>query len=122
MLGSIMDWTALFQQAYKALKPGGYIESFEPSSCFESDDVTIVEGSPLHQWGQFFREGGRKMGRPFTVYEDGIQTEAMRQAGFVEIEERVFKASIKSIGLARQQITIYRIPLVVGRKIQSCGA
>ncbi|RBR24860.1 uncharacterized protein FIESC28_02350 [Fusarium coffeatum] len=92
MLGSIMDWTALFQQAYRALKPGGYIESFEPSSCFESDDGTVVEGGPLDQWGRFFREGGRKIGRPFTVYEDSIQEEAMRQAGFVEIEERVFKA------------------------------
>ena len=122
MLGSIMDWTALFQQAYKALKPGGYIESFEPSSCFESDDGTVVEGGPLDQWGRFFREGGRKIGRPFTVYEDNIQEEAMRQAGFVEIEERVFKASIPSIRSAAQRITISRIPLAVGRKTQNCGA
>lgn len=102
MLGSIVDWTALFQQAYKSLKPGGYIESFEPSSCLTSDDDTVVEGSPLDQWGRFFNEGGRKIGRSFTVYEDGIQKEAMQQAGFVEIEERDFKASTASIHLATQ--------------------
>lgn len=29
MLGSIQDWPRLFKQAYAALKPGGYLESYE---------------------------------------------------------------------------------------------
>ncbi|CAJ0543568.1 Ff.00g038160.m01.CDS01 [Fusarium sp. VM40] len=91
LVGSIVDWTALFKQAYKSLKPGGYVESYEPGSRVESDDGTVREGSALSQWEKFFVEGGRKLGRPFTIFEEGIQKAAMRDAGFVDIEERDFK-------------------------------
>lgn len=49
---------ALFQEAYKSLKPGGYIESYEPSSRIESDDGTVFDESALSQWEKFFVEGG----------------------------------------------------------------
>lgn len=91
LVGSIKDWTALFKQAYKCLKPGGYIESFEPSSRLQSDDDSVSETSAMSQWGKFFVEGGRILGRPFTVFEDGLQKKAMQEAGFVDIEERDFK-------------------------------
>ncbi|KAH6951924.1 S-adenosyl-L-methionine-dependent methyltransferase [Fusarium avenaceum] len=91
LVGSIVDWTALFKQAYKSLKPGGYVESYEPGSRVESDDGTVREGSALSQWEKFFVEGGLKLGRPFTIFEEGIQKAAMREAGFVDIEERDFK-------------------------------
>ncbi|KAH7233114.1 S-adenosyl-L-methionine-dependent methyltransferase [Fusarium tricinctum] len=91
LVGSIMDWTALFKQAHKSLKPGGYVESYEPGSRVESDDGSVREGSALSQWEKFFVEGGRKLGRPFTIFEEGIQKAAMREAGFVDIEERDFK-------------------------------
>ncbi|KAF5255657.1 hypothetical protein FOXYS1_13909 [Fusarium oxysporum] len=87
----IADWKSLFKEAYKCLKPGGYIESYEPSSRVESDDGTVLPGSALSQWEKFFVEGGRKIGRPFTIFEENIQREGMREAGFVNIEERDFK-------------------------------
>ncbi|EWG54428.1 hypothetical protein FVEG_12645 [Fusarium verticillioides 7600] len=91
LVGSIADWKYLFKEAYKCLKPGGYIESYEPSSRVESDDGTVQPGSALSQWEKFFVEGGRKIGRPFTIFEENIQREGMREAGFVDIEERDFK-------------------------------
>jgi hypothetical protein len=45
----------------------------------------------LNQWGKFFVEGGRKLGRPFTIFEEDIQKAAMREAGFVDIEEKDLK-------------------------------
>ncbi|CVL06217.1 related to methyltransferase [Fusarium mangiferae] len=48
-------------------------------------------GSALSQWERFFVEGGRKIGRPFTILEENIQREGMREAGFCDIEERDFK-------------------------------
>ncbi|XEU96016.1 hypothetical protein FSHL1_001301 [Fusarium sambucinum] len=94
LVGSVADWTALFKEAYKSLKPGGWVESYEPSSTIESDDNTVLPGSAMSQWQNFFVEGGRKMGRTFKVFQDGIQKKAMQEAGFVDIEERNFKNPI----------------------------
>ncbi|KAF5576130.1 mRNA 3 end-processing YTH1 [Fusarium pseudocircinatum] len=91
LVGSIVDWKHLFREAYKCLKPGGYIESYDPSSRIESGDGTVRPGSALSQWEAFFVEGGRKVGRPFTILKENIQREGMREAGFVDIEERDFK-------------------------------
>ncbi|KAF4443177.1 hypothetical protein F53441_11486 [Fusarium austroafricanum] len=94
LVGSIADWTSLFKEAYKSLKPGGYLESYEPASRIESDDGTVLPDSAIAQWGKFFVEGGRKIGRPFTLFEEGIQKEAMRKAGFVDIKEKDLKNPI----------------------------
>jgi hypothetical protein len=91
LTGSIADWTTLFSQAFKSLKPGGYVESMEPSSRFESDDGSVDSMSALEQWGKFFVEGGKAIGRPFTVFEDGIVKKAMEEAGFVDITIKDFK-------------------------------
>lgn len=91
MVGSITDWHALFAQAYAACKPGGYLESYEGSATLESDDQTA--GESQKQWGTFFIEGGRKIGRSFTVLDDGTQRAAMEAAGFVDIEQWDFKVS-----------------------------
>ena len=91
LLGSIVDWTELFKQAYLSCKPGGWLESFETSSRFESDDGSVVETSALGQWGKIFDEGSKVFGRSFSVVDDGIQRKAMEEAGFVDIEEFNFK-------------------------------
>ncbi|KAF5691039.1 methyltransferase [Fusarium denticulatum] len=91
LVGGIADWKCLFKEAYKCLKPAGYIESYEPSCRVESDDGTVLPGTALSQWKKFFVEGGRKMGRPFTIFEENIQRQGMREAGFLNMEERDFK-------------------------------
>ncbi|KLP14638.1 Uncharacterized protein LW94_8071 [Fusarium fujikuroi] len=94
LVGSIVDWDQLFKEAYRCLKPGGYIESHEALSRMDYDDGSITEKSAMHQWGKFFVEGGKKIGRSFTIVEDGVQRSAMEKAGFVNLEERDFKVPI----------------------------
>ncbi|RSL71566.1 hypothetical protein CEP54_001346 [Fusarium duplospermum] len=94
LVGSIVDWPQLFKEAYKCLKPGGYIESHEALSRMDCDDGSIHEKSAMHQWGKFFVEGGKKIGRSFTIVEDGVQKKGMEEAGFVNVEERNFKVPI----------------------------
>ncbi|KAF4500228.1 hypothetical protein FAGAP_3561 [Fusarium agapanthi] len=94
LVGSIVDWGQLFKEAYRCLKPGGYIESHEALSRMDCDDGTITDKSAMHQWGKFFVEGGKKIGRSFTIVEDGVQRSAMEKAGFVNLEERDFKVPI----------------------------
>lgn len=98
LIGCVTDWTSLFQQAYKSLKPGGWIESFECNGFFESDDGTVTEKSALAQWGIFFREGAKKMGSTasFTVVRDQVQRKSLEEAGFVNIQETGFKVSFPS--------------------------
>ncbi|KAH6695693.1 S-adenosyl-L-methionine-dependent methyltransferase [Plectosphaerella plurivora] len=91
LIGSIADWTALFKEAYRCLRPGGYLESHEPSSGFETEGKPLDEKSALSQWGKIFVAGGNKLGRSFTLFEDQIQRKAMEEAGFVDISERVIK-------------------------------
>ncbi|RYP12974.1 hypothetical protein DL767_011000 [Monosporascus sp. MG133] len=93
LVGAIPDWNELFKQAYKTLKPGGYLESKESSAVITSDDGTVPVGSALDQWGRVFWEAGKKFGRSFRVYEDELQRKAMEAAGFVDIKETVYKAS-----------------------------
>lgn len=69
------------------------MESFEPSPLVKSDDGSVKDDSALGQWGKFFVMGGEKAGRSFTVVDDGLQRKAMEAAGFVDIQEFVFKAS-----------------------------
>lgn len=40
----------------------------------------------MDQWGKVFEEGGKQLGRVFTVYEDDLQRKGMEAAGFVDIE------------------------------------
>lgn len=87
LVGSVIDWTALFKEAYKALKPGAWLESFEGSPHMISDDGTVPDKSAISQWGKFFEEGGRTLGRSFLVVDEGIQRKAMEEAGFVDIQE-----------------------------------
>ncbi|KAF4339633.1 hypothetical protein FBEOM_6416 [Fusarium beomiforme] len=94
LVGSIVDWNQLFKEAYKCLKPGGWIESHEALSRMDSDDGSITEKSAMHQWGKFFVEGGKKIGRSFTIVEDGVQRSSMEKAGFVNLEQRDFKVPI----------------------------
>ena len=97
LLGSIPDWTALFKEAYNTCRPGGWVESLEPSAIVESDHCDIPEESALGQWGMFFVEGGKMIGRSFTVVQDELQRKGMEEAGFVDIKEYDFKVSPSAI-------------------------
>ncbi|KAI8716871.1 hypothetical protein NCS52_00981700 [Fusarium sp. LHS14.1] len=96
LTGCIADWESLMKVAYRCLKPGGYIESMEPSAYIQSDDNTIKPDNAMGQWGKIFVEGGSKMGRSFTVVEDELQNKALEKAGFVDIEEKRHKSPIGS--------------------------
>lgn len=94
LVGSIPDWDALFREAFRVLKPGGYVESLEPSSLFQSDDGSVKEGSALDRWGKVFNEGGRKIGRSFNLIGDDIQRKGMVEAGFDDPVVDDFKVPI----------------------------
>ena len=97
LVGSIDDWHVLFQRAYTCLKPGGWLESYEISPLWESDDDTIPKDSAMAQWAGIFIEGGRRIGRTFEVLPLNLQRKAMEAAGFKEIQEKPIKVFFFSL-------------------------
>lgn len=91
LVGSVSNWEALYEQAYKALRPGGWLESYEGAPIMECDDGSVPENSAMGQWGKIFINFGEQIGRSFTVVADEVQPKAMRAAGFVDIKETNFK-------------------------------
>jgi hypothetical protein len=97
LTGSIIDWRALFREAFRCCKPGGYIESLESAPWLESDDKTVTDKTAMSQCGKLFVQGGLKIGRSFTLVDDEEQRKGMEAAGFVDIQEFNIKVGILPI-------------------------
>ncbi|KAI1462009.1 S-adenosyl-L-methionine-dependent methyltransferase [Annulohypoxylon moriforme] len=94
IVGAIADYTALYKQAYTALKPGGWIESFEPEADYRSDDGTLKPDSPLYIWRDLFADGGKKLGVSFTLITDNTIQKSLEEAGFINITVKDMKVPI----------------------------
>jgi len=94
LIGSIDDWEALMRQCFEACKPGGYVESMEPSAYLESDDGTVTDQMAIGQWGKLFVEASRRFGRSFELYQQGTVRKALEAAGFVDIHETELKTPL----------------------------
>ncbi|KAI8675416.1 hypothetical protein NCS57_00442700 [Fusarium keratoplasticum] len=92
--GALKDWPALFREAYRVCKPGGYVESGEFDPRYYCDDGTAADEDTIKVWNSVFEEGGKKLGHSFTVIEDGLQETGIREAGFEDIKAFPFKAPV----------------------------
>ena len=97
LTGCIQDWPALWREAYRCLKPGGWIQSQESQARIDSDDDTIPEKSAMAQWEKLFVSGGKIMNRTFTMIDDGLQRPEIEKAGFVNVNETNLKVSYRHV-------------------------
>lgn len=91
---SVVDWVEHFKKAYRYLKPGAWLESFDTNVYIESDDGTVAKGTAMFDYGEILRKGCGKMGIPssdFYVVRDQLQRKALEAAGFVNIQEKRFR-------------------------------
>ncbi|KPA40415.1 methyltransferase protein [Fusarium langsethiae] len=89
MTGSIRDWPRLFNQAFKNLSPGGYIELMDPIYPVVSDDGTVSKDSAVYKWSNLMNEAATKMGSALDSalgYKDQLI-----QTGFVNVVETPYK-------------------------------
>ncbi|KAH7367121.1 S-adenosyl-L-methionine-dependent methyltransferase [Plectosphaerella cucumerina] len=97
LFGSIKDWVALYKEAYRVLKPGAYLESVETEATYFSDDGTIANDGVTAlggKFGEMFIEAGKITGNSMSLITDGTQVKAMKEAGFVDIQEVTYKLPI----------------------------
>ena len=114
--GSITDLTALLDQVYKNLKPGGWFEVQDacPPTC---DDGTIPVDSDLKKWVDEWCEALKLLGRDaFLIEKFG---ERMRAAGFAQIQSKEFMlplspwpedAQLKEIGKLNMYNVLQGLP------------
>lgn len=95
LFGAIADWTALFRQAFRCCKPGGWVQSCECDVVMCSDDDSIKEDSVINTfWNPLWKELGKKLGLSFQVLEERLQNKGFEEAGFVDITEVNYKLPI----------------------------
>ncbi|OHE99289.1 UMTA protein [Colletotrichum orchidophilum] len=87
LYGSVPDWIGLYKNAYRHLKPGGWVQNLEVNAGFNSDHVEYPPDHIFHEWGRIFEQGGTKTGRSFTVAQGHTMRDNMEKAGFVDIVE-----------------------------------
>jgi SAM-dependent methyltransferase len=80
----IRDWTRLVQQAFKALKPGGWIEMQDLNFPVQSPDNSASADSPLMRWSSLMIEGADKLGMDLKGASRIPQL--LRDAGFEEVQ------------------------------------
>jgi len=89
--GCIADWDKFYRDAFRCIKPGGWLEHQEVNIAWFDDSDPIPEESPLGQYGPSFREAGNRSGRTFCVVADDLQEKGMKAAGFVDIHVKDMK-------------------------------
>ncbi|KXX73128.1 Phosphoethanolamine N-methyltransferase 3 [Madurella mycetomatis] len=89
MMGSIQDWPALYKEAYRCLKPGGWIEHMDNDLHVVSDDGSVRPDSAWSQWAPLFVQAGERLGRTFATVGNNVGW--MKEVGFQNIQERRLK-------------------------------
>ncbi|KAK4541438.1 hypothetical protein LTR36_008039 [Oleoguttula mirabilis] len=89
---AVSDWPALSRKCFDALAPGGYLELVDLTNPPQSDDDTMPENSQLGKFFEALTDGCAKVGRD--VHVPRKWRPLLQDAGFVNIEERVFKVPI----------------------------
>jgi len=87
--GCISDWPALYSEAFRTTKPGGWLENVEMDMHLKSDNGSVSPGHILFDWATPFIESGDKVGRTFDVA--GKMKGWMEDAGFVNVTEKRYK-------------------------------
>lgn len=85
-------WPMLFSRAFKHLKPGAWMECQEVKHYPECEDGTMAPDNPMAlYWGRV-TEGLLNLGIDFLITPQLSQM--MRDAGFVDVTERIFYTPI----------------------------
>ena len=87
--GSVRDFPALFKQAKKNLKNGGWVEFTDFIPWPFCDDDTIARAPNNIQWNLDLIEASQKFGKNLNAAPNYAQW--MRDAGFKNVREEVFK-------------------------------
>ncbi|OTA95201.1 hypothetical protein M434DRAFT_394094 [Hypoxylon sp. CO27-5] len=93
MAPTIRDWPAIIAEAYKALKPGGWLELQDLKCVVGCDDGTMLADDALASFANTLAEALRRLGID-CIYSIENYARWLREAGFVNVQEVVLKAPL----------------------------
>jgi predicted methyltransferase len=93
MAGSIANWSALYKQALKNMKPGGWFEIQEFDVWFHSQNPGgLPQDSAIVQWQTLIDQASVQVGKKLNC---GAELGAhLESAGFENMQSQVIKVSV----------------------------
>lgn len=89
LCGCFADWPKFYRQAYRNLKPGGWMEMQEHACWVQADDETQEQAAWVTEWCSEMDFASRKFGKRLNVAHE--HRAWMEQAGFADVREEVHK-------------------------------
>ena len=90
---SIKEWPHFYKEAYKCLKPGGWVENQEFDCQVLSDDNTIPRNSKVQEWVRLWNDGIQVLGGTGRCDPEKMARQ-MNDEGFVNVGIRRYKMPI----------------------------
>lgn len=94
LLGCFEDFREIINRSFKYLEPGGYMESQEYYSTLFCDDGTMSPDWKLLEWNRYLDDAAMTFGRPLRIANKLKRW--YEEAGFVDVEEKVFKVPLNA--------------------------
>ena len=95
LLNSVRDWPRFMERGLQHLKPGGWLELDDVAHRFFAEDGCGEVDSPMLRWWRVvFQESSRRNG--IDIDDTYRHAQQMRDAGFTDVRERVFKWPVGS--------------------------
>lgn len=95
MVGALPSYSQLIKNARRYLMPGsGWLECLEVSAEGHCDDGTIPPNWPLRIWDTYLEEANARLEKPKAIRVADKLATWMREAGYVDVHERIDKIPI----------------------------
>lgn len=114
--GTVGDFGKFHEEAFNALKPGGWLEMQDFESYFFCDDDTMTPDCWMSSWISNMNKGSVKFGKAFNAIAS--ERKFMEDAGFVDIRSQVIKVS-GSVRRPWRGVNAYRFRSEHGQKIEN---
>jgi SAM-dependent methyltransferase len=111
LMTAIRDWSRLMGQAYSHLKPGGWIQLASTIPGALTDDDSIPPNSGYVESGRLYYEIAEKMGAPLDAPR--AWAEQMRAAGFVNVQDVVYKLPMGPWPRSKRLRTVGRLEQIM---------
>jgi hypothetical protein len=98
MAGSIKNWEKLYSEAFKHLKPGGFLEMQEYEAWIRSADGTLDNCPNIIEWMNKTDEAGQAFGKRMNVGSE--QKEKIIAADFENVTEVIHKVIDVTLNIA----------------------